>query len=55
MLAYITIYLIELALQQSYGGYVATRALGSETNIFKCGVAVSPVTNWRYYSKYDLR
>ena len=36
----------------SYGGYVAGRILGEkETNAFKCGVAVSPVVDWRFYGK----
>ncbi|CAD5124113.1 DgyrCDS12415 [Dimorphilus gyrociliatus] len=34
----------------SYGGFVTTHALGDEhSNIFKCGIAVAPVTDWRYY------
>ena len=35
-----------------YGGYVTTMILGSQQTVFKCGVAVSPITDWLYYSKY---
>uniref|UniRef100_A0A8D0HNW1 Fibroblast activation protein alpha n=1 Tax=Sphenodon punctatus TaxID=8508 RepID=A0A8D0HNW1_SPHPU len=34
----------------SYGGYVASLALGSGTGIFKCGIAVAPVSSWEYYA-----
>ncbi|XP_037542079.1 dipeptidyl peptidase 4, partial [Nematolebias whitei] len=33
----------------SYGGYVASMALGAGTGLFKCGIAVAPVANWEYY------
>ncbi|XP_014681966.1 PREDICTED: dipeptidyl aminopeptidase-like protein 6 [Priapulus caudatus] len=37
----------------SYGGYVAARALSHPLNrnndIFQCGIAVAPITNWRLY------
>uniref|UniRef100_A0A8C7ZC06 Fibroblast activation protein, alpha n=1 Tax=Oryzias sinensis TaxID=183150 RepID=A0A8C7ZC06_9TELE len=33
----------------SYGGYVASLALGAGTGLFKCGIAVAPVANWQYY------
>ncbi|XP_069791462.1 prolyl endopeptidase FAP isoform X2 [Narcine bancroftii] len=33
----------------SYGGYVTSMVLGAGTNIFKCGIAVAPVSNWTYY------
>uniref|UniRef100_A0A3P9NPW6 Fibroblast activation protein, alpha n=1 Tax=Poecilia reticulata TaxID=8081 RepID=A0A3P9NPW6_POERE len=33
----------------SYGGYVASMALGSGTGLFKCGIAVAPVAKWDYY------
>ena len=36
---------------QSYGGFVTTHALGDKSSIYKCGVAVAPVTDWRYYGK----
>ncbi|KAG8180137.1 hypothetical protein JTE90_028724 [Oedothorax gibbosus] len=32
-----------------YGGYVAASALASEQTIFKCAVAVAPVTSWLYF------
>uniref|UniRef100_A0A672IKT0 Dipeptidyl peptidase 4-like n=1 Tax=Salarias fasciatus TaxID=181472 RepID=A0A672IKT0_SALFA len=33
----------------SYGGYVASMALGAGTGLFKCGMAVAPVAKWEYY------
>lgn len=36
---------------QSYGGYVASMALGAGTGLFKCGIAVAPVANWEYYGE----
>ncbi|KAM9835827.1 dipeptidyl peptidase 4-like [Aulostomus maculatus] len=33
----------------SYGGYVTSMALGSGSEVFKCGMAVAPVSEWRYY------
>ncbi|XP_069472422.1 prolyl endopeptidase FAP [Ambystoma mexicanum] len=34
----------------SYGGYVTSMALGSGTGLFKCGIAVAPVSSWQYYA-----
>ena len=33
----------------SYGGYNTLMSMSEGTPIFKCGVAVAPVTDWRYY------
>ncbi|XP_015515915.1 inactive dipeptidyl peptidase 10 isoform X1 [Neodiprion pinetum] len=33
-----------------YGGYVTAMVLGSQQNVFKCGVAVSPIADWLYYN-----
>ncbi|KAJ8385461.1 hypothetical protein AAFF_G00189130 [Aldrovandia affinis] len=36
-------------LLQSYGGYVTSMALGAGSGVFKCGIAVAPVSKWEYY------
>ncbi|MCJ8747610.1 hypothetical protein PDJAM_G00155370 [Pangasius djambal] len=33
----------------SYGGYVTSMALGEGSGVFKCGMAVAPVSKWEYY------
>lgn len=33
-----------------YGGYVATMILGSQQDVFKCGISVSPITDWLLYN-----
>ncbi|KAM3857129.1 dipeptidyl peptidase 4-like [Diretmus argenteus] len=33
----------------SYGGYVTSMALGAGSKVFKCGMAVAPVSKWEYY------
>ncbi|KAM4711169.1 dipeptidyl peptidase 4-like [Anableps anableps] len=33
----------------SYGGYVSSMVLGSNSGVFKCGIAVAPVSKWEYY------
>ncbi|WAR22415.1 DPP10-like protein [Mya arenaria] len=33
----------------SHGGFLTSAVLGSPGNVFSCGVAVAPVTDWRYY------
>ena len=36
---------------QSYGGFVTAHALGHDSQAFNCGIAVAPVTDWRYYGE----
>lgn len=36
----------------SYGGYVTSMVLGQGTGLFKCGIAVAPVSNWEYYASF---
>ncbi|XP_044727006.1 inactive dipeptidyl peptidase 10 [Chrysoperla carnea] len=33
-----------------YGGYVTAMIMGSQQQVFKCGVSVSPITDWLYYN-----
>ncbi|XP_063067949.1 dipeptidyl peptidase 4 [Engraulis encrasicolus] len=33
----------------SYGGYVTSMVLGAGSGVFKCGMAVAPVSEWRFY------
>lgn len=35
----------------AYGGFVAASALAASDTVFKCAVAISPITSWIYYSK----
>ncbi|XP_018325145.1 inactive dipeptidyl peptidase 10 isoform X2 [Agrilus planipennis] len=33
-----------------YGGYVTSMVLGTQQKIFKCGIAVNPITDWLYFN-----
>lgn len=40
----------------SFGGFLTTYVLSKNTGVFNCGIAVAPVTDWRYYdSAYTER
>lgn len=45
---------VQLVFQQSYGGYVTSMALGSGSGVFRCGMAVAPVSKWDYYGNLHL-
>lgn len=39
---------------KGYGGYVSAMMLLQDFHqVINCSVSVSPITNWRYYSKVD--
>lgn len=38
-----------------YGGYVTAMVLGTQQPVYKCGISVSPITDWLFYSKYHNR
>ena len=41
---------------QSYGGFVTAHALGDERDdVFNCGIAIAPVTDWRYYGAINCK
>eukprot|EP00062_Callorhinchus_milii_P011350 gi/632957235/ref/XP_007894368.1/ PREDICTED: inactive dipeptidyl peptidase 10 [Callorhinchus milii] len=35
---------------KGYGGYVTSRILSSNEKLFKCGIVVAPVTDWKLYA-----
>ena len=48
-----SVHLIGPRLFQSYGGFVTAHALGDEhSDVFKCGISVAPVTDFRYYGSH---
>uniref|UniRef100_A0A8C7UPC9 Uncharacterized protein n=1 Tax=Oncorhynchus mykiss TaxID=8022 RepID=A0A8C7UPC9_ONCMY len=42
-------YEVEDQITASYGGYVTSMVLGAGSGVFKCGMAVAPVSKWDYY------
>lgn len=38
-----------------YGGFVTAMVLGAQQPVYKCGISVSPITDWLYYSKYNFK
>lgn len=38
-----------------FGGYVTAMVLSTQQDIFKCGISVSPISDWLYYSKYEIK
>lgn len=52
---FINLFRLDLCLFQSYGGFVTAHAVGDRDNdVFKCGIAVAPVTDWRFYGKSQI-
>ena len=43
-----------LTIFQSHGGFLASSVLGNRDNPFTVGVAVAPVTDWRYYGEFNI-
>ncbi|KAI8496386.1 hypothetical protein Bbelb_256850 [Branchiostoma belcheri] len=39
----------------SYGGFVTSHVIGRGSDVFKCGIAVAPVTDYLYYVDDDQR
>lgn len=39
---------------QAYGGFLSALLLLSQGSMFKCGIAVAPIANWRLYGETDL-
>ncbi|XP_015810470.3 inactive dipeptidyl peptidase 10 isoform X2 [Nothobranchius furzeri] len=41
---------------KAYGGFLSILLLLSHTSVFKCGIAVAPITNWRLFGdhKYEV-
>lgn len=37
-----------------YGGFVTAMVLGAQQPVYKCGISVSPITDFLYYSKYNI-
>lgn len=33
----------------SYGGYIAAKCIEANSGVFAVGIAIAPVTNWKYY------
>ncbi|XP_070134528.1 dipeptidyl peptidase 4 isoform X2 [Drosophila bipectinata] len=33
-----------------YGGYVTSMVLGTQQDVFKCGIAISPIADWLYFN-----
>ena len=42
---------IFISVVQSYGGFLTSYVLGVNSGVFKAGMAVAPVTDWRYYGE----
>lgn len=39
---------------QSYGGFLTSYVLAVNSGVFKVGMAVAPVTDWRYYGECHM-
>ena len=45
---------VPVLLLQSYGGYMTSKILETGSGVFIGGIAVAPVTDWKYYGSYFL-
>ena len=43
----------QLFVLQNYGGFVAAAAMSDLTRIFRCGLAVEPITNMKYGGEFS--
>ena len=39
---------------KSYGGFVTSHVIAHPTNVVRCGLAVAPVTDFRYHSECHI-
>uniref|UniRef100_A0A3B5BIP1 Inactive dipeptidyl peptidase 10-like n=1 Tax=Stegastes partitus TaxID=144197 RepID=A0A3B5BIP1_9TELE len=42
-----------LSFFQAYGGFLSSVLLLSHSSMFRCGIAVAPITNWKLYGKME--
>jgi len=37
---------------KGYGGYATGMILAKQPEVFRCGIATSPITNWAHFGNY---
>jgi hypothetical protein len=40
-------------LVQSYGGFMTSKVVEADDGVFSVGMAVAPVTDWKFYGKFN--